>query len=121
MTGWDYMPRPEAYGRYIFGFRYRWHSDGDFPVRWETRVPRTGDYELSLHMPPRLAIQRRFFLTIETADGPEEIMIQPQGTRSEWWPLGKFAFDREKPAVIELSDSGRGYIIADAVRWTFIK
>lgn len=121
MSSWKYLTRAEAYGRYIFGYRYRWQSDGDFPVRWETNVPRSGDYELSLHMPPRLALQRRFFINVDAADGPHEVMIQPQGTKSEWWPMGKFTFDKDKKAIIELSDAGKGYIIADALRWTFIK
>ncbi len=120
-SSWNYMSRAEAYGRYIFGYRYRWQSEGDNPVRWETSVPRSGEYELSAHMPPRLALQRRFYFTIEAADGEHEVMIQPQGTKSEWWPMGKFTFDKDKPAVIVLSDAGTGYIIADALRWTFIK
>jgi len=119
-ASWRELTRPEAYGRYIFGFKYRWASDGDYPVRWETKVPRTGAYELSLHMPPRQSMQRRYYLTIETADGIQETVISPQGTRREWWPIGRYRFDRTQIAAIELSGDGTGYILADAVRWTYV-
>jgi hypothetical protein len=119
-ASWRELTRPEAYGRYIFGFKYRWASDGDYPVRWETKVPRTGAYELSLHMPPRQSMQRRYYLTIETADGIQETIISPQGTRREWWPIGQYRFDQTQIAAIELSDDGTGYILADAVRWTYV-
>lgn len=117
---WQELTRPEAYGRYIFGFKYRWAGAGDLPVRWETQAPRTGYYELSLHMPPRQAMQRRYYLTIKTADGIEEATISPQGTRREWWPIGRYRFERDEPAWVELSDEGTGYILADAVRWTYV-
>lgn len=121
IMSWRQVTQPEAYGRYIFGFRYRWASDGEYPARWETRVPRTGLYELNLHMPPRQPMQRRYHLRIEAADGIHEVIIHPQGTKSEWWPIGRYAFDRNRPAVVELSDKGVGYILADAMRWTYLK
>jgi len=119
-ASWQQLTRPEAYGRYIFGFKYRWASDGDYPVRWEAKVPKTGFYELSLHMPPRQAMQRQYHLIIETADDVEEATISPQGVRREWWPIGRYRFDQSKTGAIELSDKGAGYILADAVRWTFV-
>ncbi|MBI4552107.1 MAG: hypothetical protein HY710_07575 [Candidatus Latescibacteria bacterium] len=121
IMSWRQVTAPEAYGRYIFGFRYRWASDGEYPARWETRVPRTGLYEISLHMPSRQPMQRRYHLMIEAADGVHEATIHPQGTKSEWWPIGRYAFDRDRPAVVELSDKGKGYILADALRWTYVK
>ena len=120
-VSWRQLTQPEAYGRYIFGFRYRWASEGDFPVRWETRVPRTGLYELNLHMPSRQPMQRQYHLTVEAADGLHETAISPQGTKGEWWPIGRYSFAAGKTAVVELSDKGKGYILADALRWTYVK
>jgi hypothetical protein len=119
---WQQWANPQAYGRYIFGSQFRWESNGDFPVRWETSVPRSGDYELSMHMPGgRDPIARRFNLLITAADGQHEVTINPQGTKSEWWPLGRFSFEIDQSAVVELSDRGKGFILADAIRWTYVK
>ena len=71
-------------------------------------------------MPPRQAMQRQYHLIIETADDVEEATISPQGVRREWWPIGRYRFDQSKTGAIELSDKGAGYILADAVRWTFV-
>lgn len=118
---WRQLNQTEAYGRYIFGFRYKWAAGGEFPVRWETGVPRTGYYDLSLHMPNRDHMRRRYELTIQAADGMHKVTIRPHGKNRVWWPLGRFRFSREEPATVELSDKGEGYILADAIRWTYIE
>jgi hypothetical protein len=119
--GWRHLNQTGSYGLYILGFRYKWAADGEFPVRWETRVSRTGYYDLSLHMPRRDHMRRRYELTIHAADGTHKVTIRPHGKQPVWWPLGRFKFNREKPATVELSDEGEGYILADAIRWTYIE
>jgi hypothetical protein len=115
-----------AYGKYYFGWRIKRGSSGDYPARWETTVPRTGDYELSFHLPIThdwwsRNLSQKFQIQIISADGTNKLDLQPQETAEGWLPLGRYHFRQDQAAVIELSDAGSGYIVADAIRWEFVE
>jgi ABC-type transport system involved in multi-copper enzyme maturation permease subunit len=123
---WWEDTNPFAYGNYYLGWRLKRDGSGEYPARWETKVPRTGDYELSFHLPVdkdwrTRRLSRKFEIKITSVDGTNRIELQPQETIDDWLPLGRYRFDREQPAVVELSDEGSGYVIADAVRWEFVE
>lgn len=122
---WDYT-NPLGYGKYIFGWRYKRAGVGDYPAVWTAQVPRSGYYDLSFYLPVRNRwwannISRRFKLTVTTADGPQPVELRFQETADGWVYLGRFRFDKDRLAVIELSDEGQGYILADAVRWEYVE
>lgn len=122
---WEYN-NPLGYGKYLFGWRYKRAGDGDFPARWEADVPRSGYYDLSFNLPVRNRwwarnLTRRFKMTITTADGPQPLELRFQETADGWVYMGRYRFEKDKPAVIELSDEGQGYILADAIRWEFVE
>ncbi|MCG3157040.1 MAG: hypothetical protein DKINENOH_03671 [bacterium] len=117
---------PMAYGKYYFGWRMKRGGRGDYPARWETKVPRTGDYELSFHLPMARSwwsrnLSRSFQITVTSAEGKSRLELQPQETAEGWLALGRYHFKTDQPAVIELSDAGSGFVIADAVRWEFVE
>jgi len=123
---WGERTNAFAYGKYYFGWRIKRGSSGDYPARWETKVPRTGDYELSFHLPITHGwwsrnLSQKFSLKITSADGASQLDLQPQETAEGWLPLGRYHFRQDQAAVIELSDAGSGYIVADAVRWEFVE
>ena len=123
---WWEDTNPFAYGKYYFGWRIKRGSSGEYPARWETTVPRTGDYELSFHLPIThdwwsRNLSKKFSLKITSADGAAQLDLQPQETAEGWLPLGRYHFKTDQPAVIELSDAGSGYIVADAIRWEFVE
>jgi hypothetical protein len=123
---WWEDTNPFAFGKYYFGWRVKRDGSGEYPARWEMKVPRTGDYELSFHLPVGKdwrteRLSRKFEIKVTSVDGTNRIELQPQETIDDWLPLGRYRFDREKPAVVELSDEGSGYVIADAVRWEFVE
>jgi len=123
---WWEDTNPFAFGKYYFGWRLKRDGSGEYPARWEMKVPRTGDYELSFHLPVGKdwrteRLSRKFEIKITSLDGTNRIELQPQETIDDWLPLGRYRFDREQPAVVELSDEGSGYVIADAVRWEFVE
>lgn len=123
---WWEDTNPFAYGKYYFGWRTKRGGSGEYPARWETTVRRDGDYELSFHLPVdkdwrTRRLSRRFEIKITSADGTHRLELQPQETIDDWLPLGRYRFTREKPAIVELSDAGSGYVIADAVRWEFVE
>ncbi|MFQ5628588.1 MAG: M1 family aminopeptidase, partial [bacterium] len=122
---WEYN-NPLGYGKYFFGWRYKRAGDGDYPARWESRVPRSGYYDLSFNLPVRSRwwaqnLTRRFKLFITSAEGKQPLEMRFQETADGWVYMGRYRFEKEKPAVIELSDEGQGYILADAIRWEYVQ
>lgn len=115
-----------AYGKYYYGWRYKRPGRGEFPARWETNVPKDGDYNLGFYIRTGGSwwgrnISRTFSLQITSADGTFPVEFRPQDTADGWYPLGQYRFEKDRAAVIELSDEGSGYVIADAIRWEFIE
>lgn len=117
-----------AFGKYFFGLRYKPAGDGDYPAYWETSVPRTGFYDLSFSLPVikrrwgwTRDMTRKFKLFVTTADGVQPLELHYQETADGWVYMGRFRFEKDKPAVIELSDEGQGYILADAIRWEYVE
>ena len=101
-------------------------GSGQYPARWEMQPPRSGDYELSFFVKMgstwwRRNISRKFQVAVTCADGTFPIDFQPEDTVEGWFPLGRYRLVEGEPAVVELSDKGNGYIIADAIRWEFIE
>ena len=124
--GWWSWTSSIAYGKYYFGLHAKRGGSGQFPARWEMKPPRTGDYELSFYVKIgstwwRRNISRKFQVAVTSADGIFPVEFQPEDTAEGWFPLGRFRLDEGVPAVVELSDEGNGYIIADAVRWEFVE
>lgn len=115
-----------AYGKYYFGLHAKRGGSGLYPARWEMAPPKSGDYELSFFVKMgsswwRRNISRKFQIAITGADGTFPVDFQPEDTAEGWFPLGRYRLEEGEPAVVELSDEGSGYIIADAVRWEFIE
>lgn len=128
VRGSSWRPRTDAaaFGRYFFGWKMKRAGHGDYPARWETRVPRDGDYELSLYLPVNKSwytrqLSSKFKIRITDAETSTILTLQPLETADNWLPLGRYPFSTKKPAVIELLDEGNGYLIADAVRWEFVE
>ena len=123
-TWWD-RTNERAYGKYHFGWRRKRGGEGEFPARWETSVPKTGSYDLSFNLPVNgwwaRNLARTFKLTITDANGLHSVEMKPQETVDGWIYLGRFNFEKGLPAIVELSDEGSGYIIADAIRWEFVQ
>ncbi|NUM76234.1 hypothetical protein HUU40_17865 [candidate division KSB1 bacterium] len=123
---WWENTNPLAYGKYYFGFRIKSGGSGDYPARWEANVPRSGDYDLSFHLPMSnnwwsRNMSRTFQLTVTSAEGKNRVNLQPQETADGWLSLGRYHFKKDSPAIIELSDAGSGFVIADAVRWEMVE
>jgi len=123
---WREYINPIAYGKYYFGWRMKRAGQGDYPARWEARVPRTGDYELSFYLPVgknwvTRRLSRSFRMNVTSAEGTYQLNLHPQESVEGWLHLGRFHFRDDKLAVVELSDAGSGYVIADAIRWEFVE
>ncbi|MFQ5637379.1 MAG: hypothetical protein ACE5IR_05235 [bacterium] len=125
-SSWRERTNPFAYGKYYFGFQVKQAGSGDYPARWETQVPKDGDYELSFYYTGEKSwytrnASRHFKVNVTSDDGTFSIELQSQDTPDGWIPLGRFHFSRSQTAVIELQDEGNGYLIADAIRWEYVE
>ncbi len=115
-----------AYGKYYFGWQYKRAGSGQYPARWEMQAPRSGDYELSFYVKMGTSwwyrnISRKYQVAVTSADGIFPVDFQPEDTAEGWFPLGRYRLVEGEAAVVELSDKGSGYIIADAIRWEFVE
>jgi ABC-type transport system involved in multi-copper enzyme maturation permease subunit len=123
---WWEDTNPFAFGKYYFGWRVKRAGQGDYPARWETNVPRDGDYDLSFYYRAERSwygrnLSKKFEISITSTEGTFPVEVRPDGTADGWFPLGRFHFSKEDPAVVELADTGSGYLIADAIRWEFVE
>ncbi len=123
---WWARTNPYAFGKYYFGWRMKRAGSGAYPARWETVVPRGGEYELSFYFRAdkswiRRRLSRIFKIEVTSAEGTFPIEFKPEATADGWYPLGRFQFVKNENAVVELADTGSGYLVADAIRWEFVE
>ncbi len=122
---WSRRTHPLAFGKYYFGWHVKKGGEGEYPVRWQTRVPRSGDYQISYYLPVGRTWYTRSLdtitLYITTAHGREKVVLHPQVTADSWQPLGRFFFKADQPAIVEVADTGHGYVVVDALRWEYIE
>ncbi len=122
---WALRTHAMAFGKYFYGWHVKRGQSGDYPARWETRVPKTGYYQLSYYLPVGRSWYTRnpgpITLYIETARGREKTVLHPQVTADNWQPVGKFYFEKDRTAVVEISDAGQGYVVVDALRWEYVE
>ncbi len=127
---WENMS-PRAYGKYYFGWRYKRGGEGDFPAHWEVKPPRSGFYDLSFHMPVSTSdrrtrwwasnLSKSFKINIVTSKGRQPVEMKFIETADGWIYLGRFQFEKDEAALVELSDEGDGWMIADAIRWEYVQ
>ncbi len=95
--------------------------NGQFTARFETKLPKSGTYEVRLSYPPFSNRATNVPVKITHANGTATSTINqqlPPPIDGLFVSLGKFEFTTDQPAVVELTNTGTdGYVIADAVQW----
>ncbi|MEQ2008346.1 MAG: FAD-dependent oxidoreductase [Limisphaerales bacterium] len=96
-------------------------KDGKASARFETRLPKTGHYEVFLAYPPNANRASKVSVEITHAGGKETIFVDQRKTPAideRFHRLGRFDFVTEKPAIVTISNAGTdGYVVVDAVQW----
>ncbi|WP_329246906.1 exo-alpha-sialidase [Streptomyces sp. NBC_01478] len=102
------------------GANYLTHAagTGTSAVRWQTDVPTTGTYDVSVWYTDNANRADNAPYTVTDADGSTLVRVNQQVDGGRWISLGKYAFTAGSKAVVQLSDDANGYVVADAVRIT---
>ncbi|MBK3576873.1 exo-alpha-sialidase [Streptomyces sp. MBT65] len=102
------------------GANYLTHAagTGTSAVRWQTDVPTTGTYDVSVWYTDNANRADNAPYTVTDADGSTLVPVNQQVDGGRWISLGKYSFTAGSKAVVQLSDDADGYVVADAVRIT---
>ena len=100
-------------------------KDGMKSATFETAIPKDGLYEVRLSYSPSSNRSSKVPVFIETADGIVQTRIN-QRKRPPidglFFSLGKHRFTADKPAVVELTNTGvDGHVIIDAVQFLSVE
>lgn len=126
---WAVRDNPYAFGRYENNFRYKYPSDGAQPAVWTATLPYAGEYDVAYYFLPRRingSTRNGFWgsgtyrLTITHAGQSTEMLVDTDQLEPGWNALGRFRFEADEAAVVELSDLASGWLFADAVRWRYV-
>ncbi len=96
------------------------NSKGDASIRFATRLPSSGRYEVRIAHSPGSTRASAVPITIITADGQQTVTADQRTIKIEpmWTSLGEFEFSSESDAVVTIRNGGTsGYVIADAVQF----
>ncbi|WP_425613408.1 FAD-dependent oxidoreductase [Anatilimnocola sp. NA78] len=112
-----------AAGSYI-GNGYRHDdktNDGKASARFETKLPKSGLYEVYLAYPPNGNRSSKVSVDIHSADGKTTVQVDERKTPSideRFHSLGRYEFKAGEPAAVVVSNAdSNGYVVIDAVQW----
>jgi ABC-type transport system involved in multi-copper enzyme maturation permease subunit len=121
-TRWSRRTHEKAFGKYRHTMAAVKAGNGECRAVWETRVPRSGPWELEVHIPwsgetiDQLA--GTWNLTVEDSSGRREIPFNTGAAADGWNSLGDVEI-AEGVVRVELSDkTDASLVIADAIRWS---
>ncbi len=94
---------------------------GQAVARFETRLPKTGRYEVRLAYTPNNNRASRVGVEVHHAGGQEMRWVNQKlapPIDGLFVPLGLFEFSANQPAAVVVSNQGAdGYVVIDAVQW----
>ena len=119
---WSRLSLPRAYGRYRHTLAVVREGKGLRRAIFEAELPRAGEYELELFMPPRLEGRsgRRGSMSMQLVDpsGSQEIpLFDAEKAQDGWNPLGRFDVASGKVRVEISNETDGRLVLADAIRW----
>jgi hypothetical protein len=95
--------------------------DGQSSARFETRLPKSGRYEVRLAYTPNNNRSSKVPVEVEHAGGKQVVMVNQKlapPIDDLFISLGVFEFKEGAPAVVVVSNKGAdGFVIIDAVQW----
>jgi hypothetical protein len=95
--------------------------DGRATARFETRLPKSGRYEVRLGYTSNGNRSSRVAVEVHHASGRSTVQVNQQQAPSLdglFVSLGTFEFIAEQPAMVSLSNAAAdGYVVIDAVQW----
>lgn len=96
-------------------------GDGKKTARFETKLPKSGSYEVRLAYTPNANRATRVRVEVQHASGQQLIQVnqqKPPPIDDLFVSLGTFEFSTTQPAVVTISNqAANGYVIIDGVQW----
>jgi len=97
------------------------NNQGKMSLRYETKLPKSGQYEVRVSYSPHGNRASNAMVTVESAAGQKQSRINQKKKPpidDLFVSVGTFSFEKGQPAVVVISnDDADGYVIADAVQW----
>ncbi|WP_405735537.1 exo-alpha-sialidase [Streptomyces sp. NBC_01537] len=123
-TGYTAVSGTWNAGATVTGFQgqnYRTHAagTGTSVVRWQSPVRASGGYDVSVWYTAHTNRASNAPYTVKDANGSTLVHRDQRVNGGQWVSLGKFSFTAGTLATVELSDAADGYVVADAVRFTY--
>ncbi|MFQ5742474.1 MAG: hypothetical protein ACE5HV_02670 [Acidobacteriota bacterium] len=125
---WQVRSHPFAFGRYETNFRWKSPGDGAQPAAWAVKLPYEGDYDVAYYFLPSSLYGRiglrglasSFGITVAHGGQTDELTLTTAQLEAGWNLIGRFHFEADEEARVELSDRADGRLYADAVRWRYV-
>jgi hypothetical protein len=99
--------------------------DGQATARFETKLPKSGTYEVRLGYTPNNNRASNVAVEVHHAGGQATVAVNQKRQppiNDLFVSLGKFEFDADKPAAVVVSNrDADGYVIIDAVQWVRVE
>lgn len=104
------------------GYRHDGNAaDGKASARFETRLPRTGRYEVRLAYPANNNRASHVAVTVHSAEGDRTVSVNQKSKppiKDVFVSLGGFNFTKGELAAVVVSNQGAdGHVVIDAVQW----
>ena len=117
LLGWTAVMSAWASGKYGSDYRYRARAQRSDTADYKFNVPVAGRYEVFTRIPGN-GYNTRIPYVIHHRGGTTVVHEDARNKGARWVSLGTYAFARKDDWIVQISvwTSGRGWIIADAVR-----
>jgi hypothetical protein len=93
---------------------------GSRTARYEANLPAAGRYEVRISYSTHENRATNVPVTVRHAGGETTVKVnqrKPAAIEGTWQSLGTYAFDRDRPAIVVISNAGTdGHVILDAVQ-----
>jgi ABC-type transport system involved in multi-copper enzyme maturation permease subunit len=115
---WSRRASTTAWGKYRHTVALVKSGTGDRRAVFTARVPRSGSWELQLHLPSqRTSRKGTWNLAVEDASGRQDFDFDLGAGTEGWNSLGMFEITEGEVRVEMSDDTDAKMILADAIRW----
>ena len=116
---WSRRAASSAWGKYRHTLALVKAGEGNRTAVFTAEVPRSGTWELQLHLPsqPRTSVTGTWSLTVEDPGGNEPAEFDLSAGAEGWNSVGTFELTEGEVRVEMSDDTDAPYVLADAIRW----
>lgn len=95
--------------------------DGAAAARFETKLPKAGQYEVLVAYPPNANRSTTVAVEVHYSGGKKTVIVDQKkapSTSEHFHSVGQFEFSADEPAAVVITNhESNGYVVIDAVQW----